>query len=263
MAIEILSIVETWRRKLGLPQFSNRYYTKAQAATHWLFAMVEPTTGDAPNIGHNDGTRLLPLTDCGYRDFRPTVQLAANLFLSKRAYSAAGAWNLPIQWLGLDSTAEAMPKCHQSQFDDGGYTILKTNAWQESKDEPNKPTIAMAVMRYPRYRFRPSHADALHLDFWLGGRNILRDGGTCSYHTDQTQMDFFFGTASHNTVAFDHRDQMPRIGHFLFGRWLKTVDKVPTEKVPPNAFTTSFAYRGLERGIPSPQIDTIQSSFAD
>ena len=32
-------------------------------------------------------------------------------------------------------------------------------------------------------------------------------------------MQYFSGTASHNTVQFDDRDQMPRLGPFLFGAW--------------------------------------------
>ena len=43
----------------------------------------------------------------------------------------------------------------------------------------------MAMLRYPRFRYRPGHADALHLDLWLGDRNILRDGGTYSYNADE------------------------------------------------------------------------------
>jgi len=78
------------------------------------------------------------------------------------------------------------------------------------------------MLRYPRFRFRPGQADALHLDLWLGPDNLLRDGGTYSYNTDQQWIEYFTGTASHNTVQFDDRDQMPRLSRFLFGDWLKS-----------------------------------------
>jgi hypothetical protein len=80
----------------------------------------------------------------------------------------------------------------------------------------------MAMLRYPRFRFRPSQADALHLDFWLGGDNLLRDAGTYSYNTEVLWLNYFGGTASHNTVQFDGREQMPRLSRFLLGDWLKT-----------------------------------------
>lgn len=78
------------------------------------------------------------------------------------------------------------------------------------------------MLRYPRFKFRPSQADALHVDLWLGGENLLCDAGTYSYNTDPRCLHYFGGVASHNTVQFDGRDQMPRISRFLFGDWLET-----------------------------------------
>lgn len=49
----------------------------------------------------------------------------------------------------------------------------------------------MAMLRYPRFRFRPSQADALHLDLWLEGRNLLRDAGTYSYNTESAWLSYF------------------------------------------------------------------------
>ncbi|MNZ99796.1 Heparinase II/III-like protein [compost metagenome] len=88
----------------------------------------------------------------------------------------------------------------------------------------------MAMLRYPRFRFRPSQADALHLDLWLDGRNLLRDAGTYSYNTEPQWLNYFPGTASHNTVQFDDRDQMPRLSRFLFGDWLKTSTLQPLQE---------------------------------
>ena len=78
------------------------------------------------------------------------------------------------------------------------------------------------MMRYPRFRFRPSQADALHLDLWITGENWIRDAGSFSYNTDAQWLGYFPGTAAHNTVQFDGRDQMPRLSRFLLGDWLKT-----------------------------------------
>lgn len=71
------------------------------------------------------------------------------------------------------------------------------------------------------YRFRPSHADALHMDVWHNGVNWIKDAGTYSYNADEKSLDYFPGTGSHSTACFDKRDQMPRLGRFLFGAWLK------------------------------------------
>ena len=76
-------------------------------------------------------------------------------------------------------------------------------------------------MRSPNYKFRPAHSDIFHLDIWSDGKNILRDGGSYSYNVDIKWTEYFSGTQSHNTVQFDGHDQMPRIGKFLFGSWIK------------------------------------------
>jgi hypothetical protein len=167
--------------------------------------MVQPS-GDAPNIGANDGARLLPLSEADYRDFRPSVQLATALFNGKAAY-ADGAWNLPLRWLGIAVPEQHAEPLRSHILDDGGYACLRRGK-------------AFVLVRYPRFRFRPSQADALHLDFWLDGVNVLRDAGTYSYNAGQQWLDYFPGTAAHNTVEFDGRDQMPRLGRFLFGHWL-------------------------------------------
>ncbi|SEO25604.1 heparinase II/III-family protein [Pseudomonas sp. NFACC39-1] len=216
--LDTFCMVEVWRRQLQLPQFSPKWYTRSLAASEWLRAMINPLNGDGPNLGANDGARLLQLTDTDYRDFRPTVQLAMALFADVRAYADEGSWNLPLRWLGLELPQTIAPSPDSRLFHDGGFAVLRRGS-------------AMAMLRYPRFRFRPSQADALHVDLWLSGRNLLRDAGTYSYNTDVQWLNYFPGTASHNTVQFDDRDQMPRLSRFLFGDWLRTSCMEPLSEV--------------------------------
>lgn len=209
MVLDTLCMVEVWRRRLCLPAFSSEWTARALAASEWLRAMINPLNGDGPNLGANDGARLLQLTDTDYRDYRPSVQMATVLFANARAYPDEGSWDLPLRWLGLESPLALARKPVSRLFDDGGFAVLRCGS-------------ALAMLRYPRFRFRPSQSDALHLDLWLGERNLLRDAGTYSYNTDAQWLSYFPGTASHNTVQFDDHDQMPRLSRFLFGDWLRT-----------------------------------------
>ena len=43
-------------------------------ASHWLFALVDPVSGRAPNLGANDGALILPLSSSAFEDFRPAAQ---------------------------------------------------------------------------------------------------------------------------------------------------------------------------------------------
>lgn len=209
LMLDTFCMAEVWRRHLGLPAFSANWQSRVLAATEWLRHMVNAINGDGPNVGANDGARLLQLTDAPYRDHRPSVQLAMVLFAGQRAFAPPSLCDHAVQWLGVDLPHEVAPTPGSYVADDGGFAMLRRGT-------------AMAMLRYPRFRFRPSQADALHLDLWLGGDNVLRDAGTYSYNTDPQWLDYFGGTESHNSVQFDGRDQMPRLGRFLFGDWLKT-----------------------------------------
>lgn len=203
--IDTLSMAEIWRKWHGLEKFSDLFYQRASRAANWLYSMVEPESGDAPNLGGNDGARLLPLTDTGYRDFRPSAQLAMALFADQRACEGKEA-DRQLEWLGVATPVNKVQRPGSQQFDHGGYSVLRQGRWT-------------AVFKYPRYRFRPRHCDLLHVDLWYGSENILRDGGSYSYNSEKSLQDYFTGPAAHNTIEFDGRDQMPRLGRFLRGGW--------------------------------------------
>lgn len=208
LMLDSYSMVELWRRALSLPGLPSPCASRLASATQWLGIMLAGRS-DGPNLGANDGARLLPLTDTGYRDFRPCLQLASVLFLGKSAVVESGPWDDALTWFGLDKPAEQAVFPANITLDDGGYAIMSSGpAW--------------VMLRYPRFRFRPSHADALHVDLWLRGVNVLRDAGSYSYNTAPEWLRYFPGTASHNTVQFDDTDQMPRLSRFLFGSWLRT-----------------------------------------
>jgi hypothetical protein len=226
--LDTLSIVEIWRREFELARFSDGFYDRARAATDWLCAMIAPQSGDGPNLGANDGAWLMPLAATDYRDFRPSAQIASGLFRNQAAYAGSGDWDAPLEWLGLPIAAEASAPGGSKLFDGGGYAVLKNQN-------------AVAIVRYPRFKFRPSHADALHVDLWIDGSNRLRDGGTYSYSTERRWLDYFAGSEGHNTIQFDGHDQMPRLGRFLFGDWLRPTHLEPiTETESEVSFTAGY-----------------------
>lgn len=173
----------------------------------WLHSITDPETGDAPNIGANDGSHLFNVSGTAYRDFRPTVAMAAALFDCARPWPNYEDPRLAELDIPIGSNIWINPVSTDSSY--GGFVLLRKEK-------------AIALMRYPRFKFRPSQSDLLHLDLWIDGKNLLRDAGTYSYNTDPQWSNYFGGAASHNTVQFDGRDQMPRLSRFLFGDWLTT-----------------------------------------
>lgn len=208
LMLDTYALAETWRRRWRLPPFSTRLRARLAAATLWLQQFVDRASGDGPNFGANDGAQLMVLTDADTRDFRSSLQWAAALFCDARAFAEPGPWDQTFAWLGLPQSAVVLPAPESRTFDQGGTHILRRGE-------------TAAYLRYPRFRFRPGQADALHVDLWHEGRNVLRDGGTYAYSASPEDRAYFSGPASHNTVQFDGRDQMPRLGRFLFAAWLK------------------------------------------
>ena len=195
MVIDALCMAEVWRDANGLAPFSETWQNRAASATQWLHAMIEEHSGHGFNVGANDGSLILKLTDTNYRDFRPSVQLAAALFLDATAFQGTGQWNQPMRWLGVKQRSNLLPRANSQIYDCGGFAFLTNNG-------------ARVLMRYPRFKFRPSQADALHVDFWVGNRNLLRDAGTYSYNTDQKFLNYFSSPEAHNTIQFDRLNQM-------------------------------------------------------
>jgi hypothetical protein len=75
------------------------------------------------------------------------------------------------------------------------------------------------MIRAGRYTRRPFQADQLHVDIWWQGMNLARDAGTYLYNGPLPWNNGLAGTAVHNTVTVDHRDQMRRAGRFLWVDW--------------------------------------------
>jgi hypothetical protein len=207
LLLDVLSLAELFRRLLKLPPFPETMLSKIRSAIEWLTGLIDPDNGDVPNLGHNDGARLLPLC-CTYRDFRPAAELASALFNSKTSYPP-GPWTSALRWLAVEAPYVPPAPQRSRAFPKGGFVVLRTQ--QQN---------ARVLFRLPRFQFRPAHADALHVDLWLGPHNILRDGGTFSY-ADRDIMPPLTEGAGHNLIEFDGRSQMPRVGRFLFGRWLE------------------------------------------
>ena len=75
--LDTASVLEVFRREFDDAPFAADVRGLLDRAARWLVAFTDPVSGDAPNLGANDGARLLQLGRTGYRDFRPHAQLAA------------------------------------------------------------------------------------------------------------------------------------------------------------------------------------------
>ncbi|MDW3028005.1 heparinase II/III family protein [Acinetobacter baumannii] len=201
-------LAEIVRQKFELKPFSGQLYRQLQKATDWLYVLTQ-ADGDVPNLGANDGARLIPVSQTDYRDFRPTVQLASTLFHQHSYYPEPDSYDESLIFFQIQKLKQQnfeLPSRNQFFNESGLITAQNHNFF--------------IAFKLPKFKFRPSQCDGLHLDVWFKGQNILRDGGTYSYNSSPEDLEYFSGVASHNTVEFDKHQQMPRLSRFLFGAWL-------------------------------------------
>jgi hypothetical protein len=202
-----------WALRLGdlhSRSFSPELRRRVEAAGEFLYQIQDESTGQAPYYGQNDGTLVLPLSNCGYLDFRPVVQATCYLCKGARRYTD-GPWDEDLLWLfdptALQANTEPVQRSDLSAAAGGCYTL-------RSPED-------LAFMRCGAFRHRPGQADLLHVDLWWRGQNIAVDAGTTSYNAPPPWDNPLARTIYHNTAAVDGRDQMERAGRFLWLPWAR------------------------------------------
>jgi hypothetical protein len=189
--------------------------SRLDASTGWLWKLIDPETGRVPNLGHNDGAYILPLTVCPYHDYRPVIHAAAQTFLHSNL-APEGCWNDMSQWL----CAPANPTRTEVRVDFWrSASTSKILSTQPPNIIQNHKNGSWATLRVARFHSRPAHADQLHLDLWWHGLNIAQDPGTFLYNAPPSWNNSLTSAFVHNTVVADGQEFMLQAGRFLYLDW--------------------------------------------
>ncbi|KQS32762.1 hypothetical protein ASG33_01230 [Dyadobacter sp. Leaf189] len=211
VAVQLL----TWALHLGelnSDRFNNETYRKARKTVAFLQMCQDEKSGQLANLGNNDGALFFPLTECHFRDFRPQLHALAALLNMPDQYGS-GSWDEEAHWFGIvrpkaEHKSSSVISPGVKDFKVGGYYVVRDDQ-------------TVTLLRCAAYRNRPFQADNLHLDIWVGGRNILRDAGSYSYNTEANWAGYFAGSASHNTVTLGECDQMQKGPGFTWSHWVR------------------------------------------
>ncbi len=204
--------------ELNQDRFSDALYQSISKSLDFIAQLIEPSSGEMPVYGSNDGALVCPLDGCDFTDYRPTLQMGWFLTRGKRLFDA-GAWDESLFWLwgGREShvvttlvvaTAGRLKSSLHGAFPDGGVHILRGES-------------SAAFIRCADFRERPSHADQLHVDLWMRGKNIACDAGTFLYNGQGIWQNGLARTSAHNTVTVDDADQMLWFSRFTWGEWAR------------------------------------------
>ncbi len=179
-------------------ELSRPLQKKLAASTTFLYNQLDLISGHSPNLGHQDGSNVLPLTEADHLDYRSTLQAAGRLFLQQDLFPA-GAWDEKSCWLGIH------PQPAGAQSSGGPLRLGDDHDW--------------ASMRAVSYHSRPAHADQLHVEIWHAGRNLALDAGTYLYNAPEPWCNALRSTRVHNTITVDGLDQMLPTSRFMWLDW--------------------------------------------
>jgi Heparinase II/III-like protein/Heparinase II/III N-terminus len=221
-------------------KFSDLVYDRAYKSLNFLYQCQNLENGQLPNYGANDGALFFPLSSCDYRDYRPCLNTLHYLLTGNNLYTQ-GPW---LEELALfkvhkvEANFDPIDKKYGwSRFDIGGYYILNNY-------------YCLTFIRCGNHLDRPSQADNLHIDIWHKNINVLWDSGSYKYNTSSQDIEYFFGTESHNTVAIGNNSQMLKGARFIWYYWTQCLVAQTTETENEFVFEGKIsAFRFLNRNI--------------
>lgn len=237
----------------------NRLFEKLQKQLDFLMHVTRPD-GTTPIIGDDDGGRMLPFSRSRPDDFRGTLTTGAVLFERGDYKFVAGNLTEETLWLlGLEGAlsyetlAAEKPKQKSTAFRAGGYFLMR-DGWEKTDN-----FLLVDAGQLGGLSGAHGHADALSIDLAAGGKTILVDSGTFTYH-DPVEMRYYFrSTAAHNTLTIDDHSSSEQGGKFSWITKAETKQKNWISKERFDFFSAS--HDGYERFIDNPSTHTREILF--
>jgi hypothetical protein len=202
--------------------FSVAYESRVEAMMEYLASIMD-VGGNLPMIGDADDARVVGLAPETAPGCKSSLATGAILYGRGDFKFKAGALDDRTRWLlgpDADDDFAALERAREGQlpvrraFHSGGYYVLGCDF--ESRDEI-RLIVDAGPLGYQAIAAH-GHADALAFTLSVGGLEFFIDPGTYAYHTQGPWRRYFRGTAAHNTVRVDARDQSQPGGNFM---WLR------------------------------------------
>jgi hypothetical protein len=176
---------------------------KTQQMLDFMMYLTRPD-GTTPIIGDDDGGRALPHSSSKSNDFRAVLATGAAVFGRGDYKFVTGQATEEMLWLlgfeglkSFETLREFRPEFNSKAFQTGGYYVMR-DGWDSTDnflliDGGNMGGLSGGH----------SHADNLSIEVVAGGRTILVDPGTYTYHESKELRDYFRSTSAHNTLTIN------------------------------------------------------------
>ena len=225
------------------PEGHNAVYdARLQAMAEYLQALLGPS-GILPYLGDDDGGRVFHPYGERTQFGRATLATCAALFGRSEwaggrplgpedgAYQAAcqAAW-----WVGTLAGESPAPQSSRL-FADAGVAVMLSGDRQ----------IVVKAGPFGEGSAGHSHSDSLSLVARIGPREVLIDPGTYTYMADPAERNRYRGSAAHNTVRIDGRDQALPAGPFRWDGKPATAIREWTSSAEADWLDASCVYAGF------------------
>ncbi len=214
------------------------YRESLRRMARYLWAVAG--SGEMPFLGDDDGGRLFHPFGARDRFARATLAACAAFVGDTPSHGdPADLDELAVWWLGDRAVARAPASRKSAAFPDTGVVVTV----KDGVDLKDGLEVIAAVRAFGRGSAGHSHAHALHFTLRHAGEEVLIDPGTYTYISDPAWRNRFRGTAAHNTLRIDYRDQADPAGPF---RW----SQLPASEIldlpqDPRGWRAQCLYRGL------------------
>lgn len=194
-----------------LEPVSERYRAKLEKMAGYLRAITYPD-GRLPFLGDDDGGRLFH--PYGLReDFAHATLATCAVMFGRSDWLRCPTDLYPqgVWWLGpgvSDKARPAPPWQESALFPDAGLAVMTSGATH----------VLIDGGPFGDGSGGHSHSDTLSLVVRRGSKDVLIDPGTYTYLADPKWRNAFRGSAAHNTVRVNNRDQAVPTNPF---RWLE------------------------------------------
>ncbi len=192
---------------------SNDIKKRISELLHYMVSVCIGDAGETPNYGSNDGALFFNLSNCDYTDYRPQLN-GLSYALNNTFIYAEDELKEEALWItNVDEMASTSQILKEgiSTFPEGGVYLIKD-------------MTSFSFFKCIAYKDRPAHADNMHLDIWINGKNYLRDSGTYTYNTTKENIHYFSGTKGHNTIILSDTNQMEKASRFIWFDWTKIAE---------------------------------------
>ncbi len=200
--------------------FPNALQQSITASINYLSRLIDPATGHMPVYGSNDGALVLTLDNCDFTDYRPLLQLGSVITTGKTIFDS-GDWDEDVYWLCGTEPLSSRSTPEGGEKGRGAGVRVESNTFPHGGTYILRNTNSHAILRCTNFTSRPSHADQLHMDLWMGSDNIAIDAGTYLYSGEGIWRNGLARTSAHNTVTVDGADQMTMASRFTWTNWAK------------------------------------------